>query len=476
MPPIKAHPLLLPEVSLHISHFVTLEDAIACARVCKDWNDLFTSVVWRTIDCNATNRTFELDPTAIKKHGHRIRVIKGVWGIHDLKVLQGSNLCKLQSLSMILDGTPSIQAYSFDLLRQNIASLTSVEISVSVEEMWSTKVFFPIDAISTRCPGNHAALKLTHLKIASLAFTRGGFSSFLRICPALKVLDIMETNLYSDLSFPEPYQHTGLVQLHTSPQQMLRPDSDSPNEPSLLVHFPKLRKLRIWNPSDLSQPSPWMIRDEVAQHCPLLKEVLIDAPATITAELLMNAFMALTHIMVDHDALSMDVVMGVLSHKHTLECVGSFAPFRGYYEQDKIPILVESSGSALGWAMQLVPQDCLKLTTIRFPLFEMDMDDIEKVTWSCSHLEELFIRIRGLDTQERIDRATALWIRVRTVKRRRAYVCETSDLDQQNDQGEGIAALTNGTLIEDRVARHLVRFERLQRVWLGHGVKKIRIE
>ncbi|KAK3805146.1 MAG: hypothetical protein J3Q66DRAFT_446065 [Benniella sp.] len=188
----------------------------------------FTSVVRRTIDCNAPNRTFELDPTAIKKHGHRIRVIRGVWGIHDLKVLQGSSLCMLQSLSMIIDGTPSIQADSFDFLRQNVASLRSVEISVSVEEMWSTKVFFPIGATSTCYPGNHAALKLTHLKIESSLHPRG-FSSFLRICPPLKVLDIMETNLYSDLSLSEPYHHTGLVQLHTSPQQMLRPDSDSPN-------------------------------------------------------------------------------------------------------------------------------------------------------------------------------------------------------------------------------------------------------
>lgn len=472
--PFSHRPILSTELWIHTSRYVALEDAIVCSRVCKTWNDLFTSVVWHTIDFRVQPRRVELDPAAVKKHGHRVRIIKGIWRIQDLRVLHDSSVRKLQSLSIVLEGSPANQAYSFDLLRQNSGSLTDLEVSVSMDDMWSTKVFFPIDAISIPAE-RYPTLKLTHLKIGSLAFTRSGFASFLRMCPTLKILDILETTLYSDASCSEPYQHLGLIQLHASPQQVFQPDPDSPNTPSLLVHFPKLRKFRIWNPSDSFPPSPQTIGEEVARYCPELKEVLIEASASITTTLLTQTFMALTHIMVDHDVISTDVIMGILAHRGTLDCVGTFAPLRGYYEQSEVPRLEGSAWSAPGWVMQLVPQECSRLTTIRFPLFEMDMDDVEKVTWSCSNLEELFVRIKGLDIKDRIDRAIELWVRARRKSGREEDLNEGFDLDQRMYQGDKATTQANGNTIEERVARHLVRFERLQRVWLGRRARKIRL-
>jgi hypothetical protein len=45
----------------------------------------------------------------------------------------------------------------------------------------------------------------------------------------------------------------------------------------------------------------------------------------------------------------------------------------------------------------------------------MNMDDIEKAKWGCKHLEVLYIRIKDLDTEEKIDRAIRLWKEGRSI-------------------------------------------------------------
>lgn len=371
---------------------------------------------------------------------------------------------------MILEYSTGFQAFSVDFIRQNASSLTELDIQMLAEDMmWSSKIFFPIDAISTRCAGGHATLNLTQLKISGLAFTRAEFAFFLQMCPALKNLEVFETVLYSDSSCSEPFRHPGLVQLRSNLSQVLQPDPDLPSETSLLAHFPNLQKFMIWNPTDLLPPSmsSQTIQEEFARYCPLLKQVHIVASATLTATLLTQSLTALSFIAVDYEIISSDVLIGILNHRETLEWVGTLVPARGYYDQDEVPKLETSVSPILGWVIQLVPQQCSRLKTFRLPCIEMDMDDIEKKTWSCSHLEELFIRIRGLDTKDMIKRAMELWINARRRK-------SGKDSHEGNHQREELALV--GYSLEERVSRHLLRFDKLQRVWLGHKMRVVRLE
>ncbi|KAF9975274.1 hypothetical protein BGZ65_008330, partial [Modicella reniformis] len=75
-----------------------------------------------------------------------------------------------------------------------------------------------------------------------------------------------------------------------------------------------------------------------------------------------------------------------------------------------------------------------------FPTYEMDMDEAEKMPWVCKDLSDLRIRIRGLNTAVKIERAIRLWLAERKNKRKRKWYLEDlemasvdSDSDDDHD-------------------------------------------
>ncbi|KAG0209839.1 hypothetical protein BGX33_005296 [Mortierella sp. NVP41] len=105
-------------------------------------------------------------------------------------------------------------------------------------------------------------------------------------------------------------------------------------------------------------------------------------------------------------------------------------------------------------------QDCSRLETMDLHLHEMDMDEVEKGEWACKDLHSLRVRVKGLDTKDKILKAVALW---RAGCRRR----------WQEEVAEGFVVMDveqNETdlSIEARVARYLVKFDKLEKVWLGY--------
>jgi hypothetical protein len=217
------------------------------------------------------------------------------------------------------------------------------------------------------------------------------------------------------------------------------------------------------------------MKDQFAQHCPLIKAVGIDTPATITAPLLTKTFQTMTRIIVDE--MSPEIITAILTHQETLADVITFHASDDFYEQEGIPPLA-SKPLASGRELQLIPQTCSRLTTLELPTLQQDMDDIESTAWSCTQLEELYIRIRGLDTKDMVDRAIHLWVDYREEKRknRKENPENCSDLNSSGTQGDIVAdTLHNSDSVEERVARHLVRFEKLKKVWLGHTIKCVQV-
>lgn len=82
------------------------------------------------------------------------------------------------------------------------------------------------------------------------------------------------------------------------------------------------------------------------------------------------------------------------------------------------------------------------------------------------------MRIRGLDTKEKIDRALNIWKEGRQKKDNTTTPGEESNRQKENE-GEDeedttlLESPAKDTSIEARVARHLLSFEKLQAVWLG---------
>ncbi|KAK3828115.1 MAG: hypothetical protein J3Q66DRAFT_321849 [Benniella sp.] len=492
MPFAKAHPLLVPEMVLNVSLFVSLRDAVVCARVCKTWNDPFTSAIWHSID-------FGLQPNllnsgmAIKKHGHRIRVIKELKNLHQLTAIHHSSVCRIRKLHILIPANYTFHVYCGDILRQNAASIIKLDIAAQSRPDNNVWLPFPFDAISLNS-GNQATSNITSLTIENILFTRDGFSSLLRMCPALEVLNMRATTIRS-ANCSEPFQHTGLKELACPLEQIFRPDPMAVDTTSMLTHFPTLRSIYLTYPWPV-EFAPMIgfeeIKTQFAQHCPLLREVSSELSAATTTVLLTQTFRSLESITVTSKGIRGEVIMGILAHQQTLKFVGTFAPSEDY-EYEESPKSVDLPVPE--WSFQLIPQTCSRLESFMFPVFELDMDEIEKIEWTCVELKRLEFRIRGLDTNEKIDRATQLWIDCNKLTKRRNMKDSAShpiprktrrkkkeesrscpDAFPSSTTGEvSVETLCAGNSIEQRVARHLLRFKKLEAVWLGHGVKRVQV-
>ncbi|KAK3828106.1 MAG: hypothetical protein J3Q66DRAFT_321833 [Benniella sp.] len=463
MPFATDHPLLIPEISLHISRFVAIKDAIACARVCKAWNDPFTSAVWHTVNFKAQKRFVETDPVIIKKHGNRVRVVKRISASVQLEVLHKAGVCLLQRFSLVMQTQAQFQALYFDLLYRNANSLTRMEIGHA--EDCDKLVVFPVGLMSS-CAGSHASFKLVRLCITNLAMTRDAFASLLKLCPALKFLEVQRTSIYSYSSCPEPFRHTGLVHLNASLEQIFQPDPGSLTNVPILVHLPRLKRIStaLAEPDALTPVSFGAMKDQFAKYCHSLGEVVLTTAPITTTALLTRTFRSLTMISISAEKMSIDVITAMLVHQETLSRV-----IAAVHRQSDRDSELEGQPTIPGWALQLIPQTCSRLTRLYFQPFTLDMEEIERTTWSCNQLEELHIQIRGLDTKEKIDRAMRLWTNCRDTRRKskKGNSANGSGLHSSSTQsGLEKDTLRNGKSLEERVARHLARFEKLRVVRL----------
>ncbi|KAI7816059.1 hypothetical protein BC939DRAFT_497677 [Gamsiella multidivaricata] len=253
------------------------------------------------------------------------------------------------------------------------------------------------------------------------------------------------------------FQHCGLKELYASINQVFTMDPSFPGAPSLFIHFPNLED---WN-TEYRTPTPTISMDviakDVARYCPLLKGLHTGTGGDITKDLLLQVFRNLSTIVVSYKILSADIVTAILSHHNTLEHLMTFIPHDGFLESDNVPALTDQLQHSRR-AIDLLPQLCTKLKLLCLSLHEMHIDEIEQVTWGCKGLEALHIRIHGLNTKEKIDRTIQLW------RDGRAKSTALKD---------GAGALQCDTSIEARVARHLLRFEKLRKIWLGHKIRTI---
>ncbi|KAK3827990.1 MAG: hypothetical protein J3Q66DRAFT_321575 [Benniella sp.] len=464
------NPLEIPELVRKISRYVTTNDAIACARVCKAWSDHFISAIWDTVDF-AVHDLHQMDTKVLARHGHHIRIVKNMTEYNHIQLLTTSNANKLKELKVFMMPSQEFYALFNDLLRRVNTSLEHIDIFQFHRD---AVPYFAVDPLfpTTSTEGSS---KLSSIILGGLVMTRDSLSSLLEHCPLLDELEIQGTTLLSwptyNSSTAQYFQHTGLEEFTAPVEQVFTMDQSYHNTPSLFVHFPNLEKWHALDSKGYVVDVPIkLIRDEIARHCPSLKTLYLETRPPVGISVLTQALQNLTAICILNEHLSAEMVMAILNHQETLIEVATF--FDGnLLEMEVIPEVESHQLDTSGWIVQSLPRRCTRLKIFELILLEVDMDDIEMTDWGCHDLEELSIRIKGLDTKQEIDRTIQLWEEGRIAVSKK-QVMDVQVESSMSPQLEGIIPPSDNS-IEARVARHLLKFKKLRQVWLGWKVRKV---
>ncbi|KAK3828036.1 MAG: hypothetical protein J3Q66DRAFT_394348 [Benniella sp.] len=450
------NPLDLPEIRQRVCLFLATKDAIACALVCKDWTDDFISALWHTVMDSESSR--KLVPAVISKHGQRIRVIKNLSKGGLVDKLQNASVSKLKSFSVTMAATSLWLAHIYDIIQRNINTLESIDLSLPLPV--TPDLYFTADAFS---PHTHtgATSKLTHLKIRGLRMTRNAFSRLLRTCPSLQHLDISDTVLQS-IVFTDVYQHLTLSHLSAPIEQIFCVDASFTKASSLLLHFPNLATLETWQSSTTPSVSVDTIGKEIAQRCPNLNSVRAREGGLQLSNLLVYGTRNLTDIHVLHKHLSPELIMAMLTHKDTLKTVTTHLPSDDIFRSANVPSVNDHLTNSR-WSVQILFSTCPPLQTFSFPSHEMHMDDVERFSWTCHDLEKLHVRFKDLNTKELINQALQMWVDGKRTKSGMKDKDTNSKADSKHPANDSMKDVP----IDVRVARHLLRFEKLKCVWLG---------
>ncbi|KAK3828098.1 MAG: hypothetical protein J3Q66DRAFT_321819 [Benniella sp.] len=459
------NPFNLPELRALFARYVSLSDATACARVCKDWSVDFIPLIWHTIDL-AKHGGAGGDPQAVARHGHHIRIIRSIWELNQVLVFRDPSVCQLTHIEMTIETGTLLQAHCLDLIRLNKSTL--VEFSLQGRDPFFPNLVFPVDVFSPTANAitTTAASSLTRLNIAAVVMTRDSFSLMLRYCTSLATLKIQSVIIHS-VPVPDIYQHLQLKNLTATVDQVFVPDPDSSNSPSLLVHFPNLEQWTTWVQTDRYHVSPQAMKAELALHCPLLTEVTPIDTCHDMMDLLRNGFERLTAVSIWYEDWSPEIVNAILTHRGTLQRVLSYVPGTDY-ESSRGPAVIYKEGVVS--SIQSLLLQCHQLSYFSFPMLSMDINELEKCKDVCGSLEVFQARIQGLDTREKTMHAVCLWSRFRRMELR-----PTGDPNSNATATDDAWTTdpTDDTSIEVRVARFLLKFEKLHTVSLGWRIWKL---
>ncbi|KAF9134229.1 hypothetical protein BGW39_007700 [Mortierella sp. 14UC] len=176
------------------------------------------------------------------------------------------------------------------------------------------------------------------------------------------------------------------------------------------------------------------IKEDLLRCCPdVTRYRVVDKTGDIVSEFLLNIADNITEFMFSYEHMSMETLTGLL-HQMSLESVAHFHEQGFEYEKEVVPSISDHFRQS-GRFLQLIPRGCSPLRILDLHLHEMDMDVAEVGKWTCKDLKTIRIRVKGLDTKEKI-----------------------------------LKAIHSGTdmSFEARVARHLLKFEKLWWGWLGY--------
>ncbi|KAF9345881.1 hypothetical protein BGX26_002641, partial [Mortierella sp. AD094] len=461
---IQENPFHIPEIRRRISRFVSVKDAISCVQVSKDWSKEFVFPIWYSINFKIHNTFENLGADIIAKHGHHIRIIKNLETQTQLDTLHHPSINKVQDLGLKCTNSARFRSLCMDFISNNNMDLKRLRIEMDANEihdlssrMISTATFIPHSSVS----------KLTYIRLRYVCLSRDSFALLLRRCPLLKFVDLqVDVALFSRTTF-DTFKHAGVTTLQAPVKQIFNPDPEfqpSPLGSSLLVHFPNLKTWNTYNLEATLIVPIERIKSEVKMCCPKLHKISTWITRhAIVRDILANVGDNLTSVTFAYAEISEGVILALLLHKTTLSDISTITNRdENLTERDDIPP-ADDHFQASGRVLQLLPRCCPNLLVFVLECHEMDMDHVEEAKWICKKLQKLRVRIRGLDTKERVNKALQLWKdgRIKKNTKNEGEGNMTEDEDETDQSINSHLTETKEIPIETRVARHLLTFDDL---------------
>ncbi|KAF9105643.1 hypothetical protein BGX27_009512, partial [Mortierella sp. AM989] len=378
-----------------------------------------------------------------------------------LRSLKYASVRNLSKIAILLTYDHGFLSNVVDLLRRNRNTLVELDIRLKWRVEPKPMTFDHVDSLIPNIPPYHSCL--IDLILTDLELTRESFSVLMGGCPLLQYVKLYGCQFIPDqtMVYVKNYRVNQLV---ASISQVMSPDSDSfepTSSQSLLVHFPNLEKWEI--EGTVSEMDDELAEDlgvQLETYCPLLVGISTYAiSGDVLYKLLRKSFSSIKKICFKYENITPNVILGLLLHQSTLETINVYNPLvfdsKGYLwrsEADRVYLISDKFSE--GWMIQMLPSSCPHLTVIALPGHEMEMDLAERLIWVCKDLQELQIRIKGLDTKDLIMSAINKWLQAKQ-----------RILTDGENAGENIKL---SSTIEDRVVRHLLQFKKLKTVWLGY--------
>ncbi|KAG0374024.1 hypothetical protein BGX24_010943 [Mortierella sp. AD032] len=435
------NPFSLPELRYHISRFVAIKDAVSCALVSKAWSITFTPVVWFKVDFADHPRFAALPRNIVAKYGHHIRIVKNAKSLPQVSVIANAGYVR-----------------AYEVVFRNSLCLEDLDLfasSGSTPELECLRHIVPPSALAPLSSnGLRGQSKLKTLRIYRMCLTHDGLVTILQGCPRLNTLSLRHTDVVGAPS--QSFQHTGVRSLKTESRNLRQIASSNF---SLLYYFPNvtLAALNV-NAGDTVACSK--IKRDLFRYCPRVHRYqLQDLTGAIVSEFLTSIAGSASEIVFRYEHVSSEMIMAILLHQATMSSIRHFITHKNWDFDKEEVAPVSNLSQALNRLLQLIPRGCSQLNILDLHAYEMDITDVELVPWICKNLVTLRIRVEGLDSKDKILKAIALWRKGcwrRWQEQAETPVSEEGKLDETDMS------------IEARVARHLLKFEQLWWVWLGH--------
>ncbi|KAF9134230.1 hypothetical protein BGW39_007701 [Mortierella sp. 14UC] len=455
-------PFDLPELRHRISLFVPVNDALSCALVSSSWTDDFLSALWFKIDFDVHPRFADLAPDIIAKHGNFIKVVRNAKTADQVASLDNAGVNSLREIRIETGISATLHAQAYAIVARNNTSLEYIYLFAHSphwrqdSELHSVNVQALIPSSSGTTTGKTSPVKT--LRLRNLYLTHEGLVSILQACSRLVELRLSHTDVLGALV--PSYQHMGVTTFGSSFKSLFKSYSTSP---SLLSYFPHLTTLSTFNyHAGRTGPSSDRIKRETSLHCPQLTGYYLeDDTGIITPRFLTkvadNNVVQVVRFQYEH--MSMDLITAILLHRASLKNLEHFNLHTDFDLDKDVVVPVNDHFRESSKLLQLIPRGCTKLVSVDLHLHEMDMDEVEQGEWVCKDLETIYVRFRGLDTKEKILKAITLW-RAGCWRRWQEKAGTPIGAEGKLDETD--------MSIEARVARHLVKFDKLWWVWLGY--------
>ncbi|KAG0277225.1 hypothetical protein BGZ95_006297, partial [Linnemannia exigua] len=403
-------PFDLPELRLRLSRFLAPKDALSCALVSKAWTLDFVSAIWFKVDLSLHPRFVSLPTDVIAKHGHRIRIVDNARIISQVSTLDHPSINKLRILQMET-AAYSIQCrHVCQIITRNNTSLRAVRVSATYTRTdkinhanyhVSVPAFLPSPGVLPARPSS----TIETLTLVSMWMTHDDLIMILEASPRLSKLRLTQTDVVGTPT--RFFQHPGITSLLTSLKSIV--PEVSTGLPSLLSYFPNLTALHTWHSYSSGIPPSARIKKAFERYCPLLSQFKLggDSGNTIP-EFFTNIVSNVTRITFQETGMTSKAVAAIVLHQASMIKVAQFYMTGFDYENEEVPRVLENNDVS-GEMMQEIPRKCSHLQRLNLHRHEMDMDVVESGEWKCKDLRKLRIRVKGLDTKEKILRTIALW-------------------------------------------------------------------